>query len=127
MTTRFISFGLFGLALLLAVPVVEAAPAGNPAPSVMSDPEPNATVSAPLYMIHVMFGNPVDVKTAKMNVTDKSGKAVDLGEVMPMGTDGKTLMAMPKDPLPAGNYHVQWQAAGADGKPLKGEFSFTAQ
>lgn len=103
------------------------APAGAAAQAVMSDPEPNATVKAPLYMIHVMFGNPVDVKTARMIVTDKSGKPVDVGEVMPMGNDGKMLMAMPKTPLPAGGYNVKWQAAGADGKQLQGEFSFTAQ
>ena len=127
MTSRAFVLGGLSLALLLAGPAAQSAPAGNPSPPVMSDPEPNATVSAPLYMIHVMFSNPVDVKTAKMNVTDKSGKAVDLGEVMPMGTDGKTLMAMPKDPLAAGGYNVKWQATGTDGKPLQGEFSFTAQ
>ncbi len=104
-----------------------APPAAGGATQAMSDPAPNSVVKAPLYMIHVMFSNPVDVKSAAVNVTDKAGKAVELGEIMPMGTDGKTVMAMPKEPLPAGSYTVKWRAAGADGKALQGEFSFTAQ
>jgi methionine-rich copper-binding protein CopC len=103
------------------------APAGAGPQAIMSDPEPNAAVKAPLYMIHVMFNNPVDVKTARMNITDKSGKSVDVGEAIPMGDDGKMLMAMPKIPLPAGSYNVKWQVAGTDGKQLQGEFAFTAQ
>jgi methionine-rich copper-binding protein CopC len=113
------AYGLLGLAL--SSPVLAAAPAAT------SDPAPNATVQAPLYMIHVFFPAPVDMKTAKLTVTDKTGKAVDVGEAMPMGTDGKTVMAMPKEPLPAGSYDVKWQAAGTDGKELKGAFSFTAK
>ena len=46
---------------------------------------------------------------------------------MDMAGDGKTLMAMPKTPLPAGTYKVRWSTVGADAKKLQGEFSFTAQ
>jgi methionine-rich copper-binding protein CopC len=109
------------------VQVAAATPPGAPTQAIMTDPAANTTVKAPLYMIHVMFNNPVDVKSAGMNLTDRNGKAIEVGEVMPMGTDGKTVMAMPKDPLPAGRYIVKWHAAGTDGKALQGEFSFTAQ
>lgn len=102
-------------------------PAGAGTQTVMTEPAANATVKAPLYMIHVMFNAPVDVKSATMAVTDKSGKPVDVGGLMPMGNDGKMVMAMPKTPLPAGSYNVKWHATGADGKALQGEFSFTAQ
>ena len=96
-------------------------------PTVSTDPDANATVKAPLEMIHVLFHDPVDMKTARMNVTDKNGKPVDVGPAMQMGTDGKLLMAMPKTPLPAGTYHVTWQVKGANGNPLQGQFTFTAQ
>jgi methionine-rich copper-binding protein CopC len=101
--------------------------AGSPPQLVMTDPAANATVKAPLYMIHLMFNRPVDVKSAVFDVTDKNGKKVDVGQAMPMGNDGKMVMAMPKDPLPAGTYNVKWHATGPDGKPLQGEFTFTAQ
>jgi methionine-rich copper-binding protein CopC len=95
--------------------------------TVSTDPDANATVKAPLEMIHVLFHDPVDMKTARMSVTDKSGKPVDVGLAMQMGTDGKLLMAMPKTPLPAGTYHVTWQVKGTNGNPLQGQFTFTAQ
>lgn len=95
--------------------------------TVATDPDANATVKAPLEMIHVLFHDPVDMKTARMSVTDKNGKPVDVGQAMQMGTDGKLLMAMPKTPLPAGTYHVTWQVKGTNGAPLQGQFTFTAK
>jgi methionine-rich copper-binding protein CopC len=95
--------------------------------TVSTDPDANATVKAPLEMIHVLFHDPVDMKTARMSVTDKNGKPVDVGPAMQMGTDGKLLMAMPKTPLPAGTYHVTWQVRGPNGAPLQGQFTFTAK
>src|SRR5258708_78075 len=95
--------------------------------TVSTDPDANAVVKAPLEMIHVLFHDPVDMKTARMSVTDKNGKPVDVGAAMQMGTDGKLLMAMPKTPLPAGTYHVIWQVKGTNGNPLQGQFTFTAK
>jgi methionine-rich copper-binding protein CopC len=127
MATRLHAVGLCILAAL-AMPQVTggAAPAAD-SQSVSTDPGANATVKAPLEMIHVLFHNPVDMKAARVSVTDKNGKPVDVGPAMPMGTDGKLLMAMPKTPLPAGTYHVTWQVKGTNGNPLQGQFTFTAQ
>jgi hypothetical protein len=117
---------IFTMALFVAVLAMGAARAAEPQ-AVESDPAPNATVKAPLEMIHVLFHNPVDLKTAAMSVTDKSGKPVDVGKAMAMGTDGKLMMAMPNKPLPAGTYNVTWSVMGNDGKPLQGRFTFTAK
>lgn len=125
MATRLNAVGLFVLATL-AMALADTARATDPQ-SVSTDPDANATVKAPLEMIHVLFHNPVDMTTARMSVTDKSGKPVDVGPAKPMGTDGKLLMAMPKTPLPAGTYHVMWRVTGTNGNPLQGEFTFTAQ
>jgi hypothetical protein len=109
-------------------PAASAAPPSTGATSlIMTDPEPNARVSGPLHMIHVMFSQPVDAKASGFEVTAGDGKAVDVGNAMPMGDDGRMLMAMPKTPLPAGTYRVRWRTVGADSKPLQGEFSFTVQ
>jgi len=104
------------------------APAGVASTSlVMTDPSPNARVSAPLHMIHVMFSQPVDVKASGFDVTTNDGKKVDVGEAMPMGNDGKMLMAMPKTPLSTGTYRVKWHTVAANAQPLQGEFTFTVQ
>jgi methionine-rich copper-binding protein CopC len=105
---------------------VHAAPAAAPKLT-MTDPAANAVVKAPVYMVHLMFDLPVNIKTVSFNVTDRNGKPVDVGQPMPMDNEGKMLMAIPNMPLPPGTYKVQWHATGPDGKPLGGEFSFTAQ
>ena len=126
MATRLHAVGLVMLAAFTTAPATDAALAAD-SQSVSTDPDANATVKAPLEMIHVLFHNPVDMKTARMSVTDKNGKPVDVGAAMQMGTDGKLLMAMPKTPLPAGTYHVTWQVKATNGSPLQGQFTFTAQ
>ena len=125
MATRAHAVGLLFLAVLAAAPARAVSTISEQ--SVSTDPAANAIVRAPLEMIHVLFRNRVDMKTARMSVTDKRGKPVDVGAAMPMGTDGKLLMAMPKTPLPAGTYNVTWRVTGTDGKPLQGQFTFTAQ
>ena len=104
-----------------------APPVASASSVVMTDPSPDSRVSAPLRMIHVMFSQPVDVKASGFEVTTSDGKTVDVGDAMPMGSDGKMLMAMPKTPLPAGTYRVKWHTVGANSQTLQGEFSFTVQ
>ena len=126
MATRLHTVGPFVLAAL-ATALANGGALSAVSQTVSTDPDANATVNAPLEMIHVLFHDPVDMKTARMSVTDKNGKPVDVGQAMQMGTDGKLLMAMPKTPLPAGTYHVTWQVKGSNGSPLQGQFTFTAK
>ena len=126
MATRLHTVGPFVLAAF-ATALAHGAALSAGSQTVSTDPDANAIVKAPLEMIHVLFHDPVDMKTARMSVTDKNGKPVDVGAAMQMGTDGKLLMAMPKTPLPAGTYHVIWQVNGTNGNPLQGQFTFTAK
>ena len=112
--------------LLCTATALQAAPAAAPKLT-MTDPAANAVVKAPVYMVHLMFDQAINIKSVKFNVTDRNGKPVDVGQPMPMGDDGKMLMAVPNKPLAAGTYKVKWNAVAPDGKPLEGEFSFTAQ
>jgi len=120
------NFALILLVVCAAVTQIHAAPAAVPK-LMMTDPAPNAVVSAPVYMVHLMFDLPINAKNVVFNVTDGAGKPVDVGQPMPMDPEGKMLMAIPEKPLAAGVYTVRWHATGADGKPLEGEFSFTAK
>ncbi len=126
MATRLHTVGPFVLAAF-ATALANGGALSAASQTVSTDPDANATVNAPLEMIHVLFHDPVDMKTARMSVTDKNGKPVDVGQAMQMGTDGKLLMAMPKTPLPAGTYHVTWQVKQTNGSPLQGQFTFTAK
>jgi methionine-rich copper-binding protein CopC len=125
-------YGLSFLLCLIAGAGVSSIAVAAPAPPseapklVMTDPAPNGKASAPLYMIHALFNVPVDPKLSKFEVTGPGGKTVDVGALQLMSPDGKLLMAMPKEPLPAGTYSVKWHTM-AGTKPLDGEFSFTVQ
>jgi methionine-rich copper-binding protein CopC len=119
-------FALTVLALCVSATQIHAAPAAAPK-LMMTDPAPDAVVSAPVYMVHLMFDLPINVKNVVFNVSDGAGKPVDVGQPMPMDPEGKMLMAIPEKPLAAGVYKVRWHATGEDGKPLEGEFSFTAK
>jgi len=41
-----------------------------------------------------------------------------------VGTDGKTLIATPKSPLPAGDYKLNWHAVAGDSHRIDGSFTF---
>jgi methionine-rich copper-binding protein CopC len=115
-----------GVILSVLVAPALAAPAAAPKLT-MTDPEANSVVKAPVYMVHLMFDLPVDLKSVSFRVTDRNGKPVDVGQPMPMDNENKMLMAIPNTPLPPGIYKVEWHATGPEGKPISGEFSFTAQ
>src|SRR5437588_10731362 len=112
--------------LLCTATALQAAPAAAPKLT-MTDPAANAVVKAPVYMVHLMFDQAMNIKSVKFNVTDRSGKPVDVGQPMPMGEDGKMLMAVPNKPLDAGTCKVKRNAVAQDGKPLERELSFTAE
>ncbi len=114
--------------------LASCSPAGTPSSSTPpasatalsgTDPAPNATVTAPVPMIHVMFNSKIDPQASGVEITTADGSKVDVSEIMPLGDT--MLMATPKTPLPAGQYTVKWHTVGADSKPLEGEFAFTVQ
>jgi len=124
--TKLKSAGMAAMPGMTMAANTTAAPgAAGPLAVVGTDPASNASVKAPLAMIHVMFNTKVDPKVSGFDVTTADGKRVDVGEAMPMGDT--MLMAMPKTPLPAGTYKVKWHAAGTDAKTVQGEFAFTVQ
>lgn len=41
-----------------------------------------------------------------------------------LGPDGKTLVATPKKPLPAGDYKLNWHAVAGDNHRIEGSFAF---
>ena len=49
------------------------------------------------------------------------------GFVASMGTDGKTLTLVRKQPLPAGRYTVSWHAVSVDTHRVAGRFAFAVK
>lgn len=107
-------WGSFGLSL-----------AQTPLQVIGTDPDFNASVKAPLTMIHVMFSGQIDANASGFEVTRADGTRVDVGAPVALGD--AMLMATPKTPLPAGTYKVKWHTAGPNAKKLEGEFTFKVQ
>ena len=106
-------------ALLLGISQAEAH-----AQMVHAVPGPNASVSAP-QMIEIHFNEALAARFSSFKVTDVDGAQVAL---KPMESkDPKALAAMPAAPLMPGLYTVSWAAAGGDGHPMTGKFSFTVK
>ena len=95
-----------------------------------STPAAGAAAKAP-KTVTLTFSQPVDKATAAASIvmTAMPGMA-NHGEMAirnftpSWSADGKTLTLTLKKPLPTGSYEVRWQAASADGHPMRGTLAF---
>lgn len=88
-------------------------------------PAVNGHVTAVPTMIRLTFQEPLEPAMSRITVTHAGQHAVALGAVASDSADRKTLVAAVRTPMGAGVYSVTWQAAGADGHPMRGTYTFT--
>ncbi|HWA21950.1 MAG TPA: copper resistance protein CopC [Caulobacterales bacterium] len=93
----------------------------------MSEPAAAEIVTKPVMMVHIMFDHPVDAAKSDIQIIDGTGARVSAQGPMPMGTDGKMIMAMPAKPLAPGGYQIRWKATGLDKTAVSGEYKFTVK
>lgn len=120
---------LLALATLAAVPSAANAHAAL----VTSSPAANATI-ARTNSIRLTFNEKVVARFsgAELMMTGMPGMAKHApmqmkGLKLAWSSDGKTLTLTNPKPLPAGNYTVNWHAAGADTHRRNGSFSFSVK
>ena len=111
--SRFAKIAALSAAMLVAT-------AAQAHPKLMSStPAANATVEklvAPFSGVElVMTGMPGMPGHGPMKMS---------GIKTAVGTDGKTLIATPKSPLPAGDYKLNWHAVAGDSHRIDGSFTF---
>ena len=112
---------LLVLMVALALPVRQAAA------------HPRLTKAAPAAESHLQslpgevaltFNEGVSVALSRLTLFDANRQPVLLGTLRAAAGATKTLVAKITGKLVAGRYTVKWQAAGADGHPTRGEYSF---
>jgi len=108
-------------AVALALPLQQAA--AHPR-LVKSTPTANSHLAAAPAEIAVMFNENITLALSKLSLLGALQKPVRLDSLRRNAGDEKTLVAKTVTPLTAGRYIVKWQAAGSDGHPMRGEFSF---
>ncbi|MHB1263525.1 MAG: copper resistance CopC/CopD family protein [Gemmatimonadaceae bacterium] len=91
-----------------------------------SVPAAGAHVPAAPRMLRLEFTEAPELPFARVELRGPTGTAVPLGALRVDPASPAVLMApLVPEALPAGVYTVQWQIAGADGHPVRGEFVFT--
>ncbi len=88
-------------------------------------PAVNSHVATVPAAIRLTFQEVLEPAMSRITVMHAGQHAVSLGTVAADSADRKTLVAQLKTPMGAGVYSVTWQAAGADGHPMRGTYTFT--
>ncbi len=112
---------LFACLLGVALPVRAAV--AHPK-LVSASPAANASVEQSPTMISATFNEALTLSLSKLTLIDAAQRAIPLEATKAAEGDPKTLTARVTVALKPGRYTAKWQAAGADGHPMRGEFTF---
>nr|WP_247602115.1 copper resistance CopC family protein [Cellulomonas denverensis] len=91
---------------------------------VSSDPADGSTVATAPEQITLVFNEPAQELGSELVVTAPDGRAVGDGPVQL--ADTSVIQPLTGD-LPAGTYTVSWRVTSADGHPIDGTLTFTAE
>ncbi len=89
-----------------------------------TDPADGSTLATPPTRVTLTFDQPAQALGTEIVVVGPDGATVSTGTAELV--DSTVAQALVAD-LPAGAYTVQWRVTSADGHPLSGELSFTAE
>jgi len=109
-------------ALVVALVMGLASPAGAHALLLRTDPSPQTTVKAAPRVVRLDFSEQVEVAFGAVRVFDVDGRRVDSGHVSRTGGDREVDVAVPG--IKDGTYTVTWRVVSADGHPVHGGFGF---
>ncbi len=90
-------------------------------------PAPESRLAAAPREITLTFHEAVLVGLSRLTLLDATRHAVPLDSTRTAMGDAKTLTAKIPGTLRPGRYAVKWQVGGADGHPVRGEYSFVVE
>ncbi len=88
-------------------------------------PAANSRIKAAPAVVRLTFQERLEPAMSRISVVHAGTHTVTMGAVTSDSADNKTLVAALKTPMGDGTYVVTWQAAGADGHPMRGTLTFT--
>lgn len=74
--------------------------------------------------LRLTFTEPVERAVARLTLAHANGQLVALGTITVPADSASQLVAAIQGEMTAGRYTVRWQVAGADGHPVRGDFTF---
>lgn len=90
-----------------------------------SAPADGAQVSGLLREIRLTFSEAPELSFTRIRLLNASNQEILLSPVRLVSDTANQVVADVMSPLPSGSYTVEWQAAGRDGHPVRGRFSFS--
>ncbi|WP_245563579.1 copper resistance CopC family protein [Longispora albida] len=109
-------------ALAAAGVLAFAAPAAAHSSLNSTNPTDGATITTPISDVKLRFNEPVDGRFSTVAVNGPGGVSYSTGKLTVTDTE----VSQPVKPLKAGKYDVAWRVVSADGHPISGTFTFTA-
>lgn len=119
MLSRYSGVMLFAAAMLAPISRASAHPK-----LLSATPSVNGRVASAPTLLSLTFNETITSALSAVTVVDAAQHAVTLDKVQSDAKDPATLVAKVTGAMPPGRYTVRWQAAGKDGHPMKGEFTF---
>lgn len=122
-------YGRVGMKSLINVVVVAVVVLAGAAPVAAhnvlrsSTPADGAVLATPPADVRLVFDQSVVTLGTEVAVTGPDGPLA----LEPPAVDGETVTQSLPAGLPAGDYNVAWRATSADGHPVSGDFTFTAE
>ena len=113
----------FAFLLLLALALPFRTAAAHPR-LVRAAPAADTHVQTVPRALSLTFNEPLTIALSRLTLLDPAGQPVALDTLRFAPEDTKTLTAKILGTMPAGRYTVKWQAAGADGHPMRGDYTF---
>jgi methionine-rich copper-binding protein CopC len=113
----------FAFLLLLALALPFRTAAAHPR-LVRAAPAADTHVQTIPRALSLTFNEPLTIALSRLTLLDPAGQPVALDTLRSAPDETRTLTAKILGTMPAGRYTVKWQAAGADGHPMRGEYTF---
>ncbi|MEA3070960.1 MAG: copper resistance protein [Alphaproteobacteria bacterium] len=117
------------LGKISAVGLVMAGLSGNAAfahPELQSaEPAAGSAATTSPQQIRITFSEAVIPQFSGVELKDQSGKPIATGKAAADPANRNVLVVPIGEPLPSGNYRVQWHAVGEDTHRVKGSYSFS--
>ena len=119
MFTRIASAVLFAVAMTAPISSASAHPK-----LLSATPSVDGHVASTPASLSLTFNEAITSALSSLTLLDAAQQSVKLESVHNDAKNAATVIAKISGHMAPGRYTVKWQAAGKDGHPMKGEFSF---
>jgi methionine-rich copper-binding protein CopC len=110
--------------MMIAVGLFSGAANAHPEPR-SAEPAAGAVMTTSPTQIRITFTENLIPKFSGVELKDQTGKMIATGKAATDPTNKKQLVVPVQEPLPPGDYKVEWHAVSDDTHRMTGRYSFS--